>query len=167
MDIAKRANFLFGPTADERDEFRVSMVIVAPSGKCLAVKRSPNKKTGGGTWGGPGGHIDPLENFAIAAVREAFEETGITVTNPRFLGCQIVDGKKYVTFAGSTNAEHTPQLDAEHTAYKWVKPDNWPQKIFPGFAPLLKEAKVLAIIKEAASVFKKPATHSVPAYAHV
>ncbi len=156
---------MFGPSPEERDQYRVSMIIVAPSGKCLAVQRNPNKKTGGGTWGGPGGHIDPLENFAIAAVREALEETGIKVSNARFLGCQEVDGKKYVTFAGSTDAEYKPQLDQEHTGAKWVKPENWPNKMFPGFVPLLKDPKILATIKNMATPSTYTSRASFPAQA--
>ena len=34
----------------------------------------------------PGGHVEKGESFTEAAVRETFEETGLTISDPRLVG---------------------------------------------------------------------------------
>ncbi len=34
----------------------------------------------------PGGHVDPGESFCASAIREVWEETGLTVSNLKFCG---------------------------------------------------------------------------------
>ena len=52
-------------------------VILIKNGKVLLLLRSKGWKTG--SWGPPGGHIDPGESPKQAAVRETYEESGLTV----------------------------------------------------------------------------------------
>lgn len=56
-----------------------SEIYIVHDGKVLMHKRSENKKTFPGYWIQPGGHIDASEDALSAAIREAKEETGITV----------------------------------------------------------------------------------------
>lgn len=49
----------------------------------------------------PGGHVEPQELFADSAIREAWEETGLTIAHPTLAGVQQfthVDGYRYVVF---------------------------------------------------------------------
>lgn len=55
---------------------RVATVAVRHGNHLLMGKRRDN-----GKWTTPGGHLDPTENFTEGALRELFEETGIT-TDP-------------------------------------------------------------------------------------
>lgn len=52
---------------------------------------------GNGTWCLPGGWLEFGESPEEAAVREAYEETGVTVTNPRPNGyvCNVSDDGKF------------------------------------------------------------------------
>ncbi len=68
-------------------------------GKILVLDRKKNE------WDGltfPGGHVEKGESFAVSAIREIYEETGLTIENP--IPCGIVhwadkvSGKRYLEF---------------------------------------------------------------------
>ena len=60
-----------------------SAIVVGPRGVVLLVHRKL------GFWMQPGGHLEPGEDPATAAAREAFEETGLAVAHP-------IDGSCFV-----------------------------------------------------------------------
>ncbi len=66
----------------------VDMVIRDPNGRILLARHAGND-----LWAVPGGAIDPHETAAEAAVREAFEETGLVVEPVRVLG--VYAGPEY------------------------------------------------------------------------
>ena len=54
----------------------------------------------------PGGHIEPGESFVESVIREVWEETGLTIENPRLCGTkqfQTRKGERYVVFFYKTN----------------------------------------------------------------
>jgi 8-oxo-dGTP pyrophosphatase MutT (NUDIX family) len=55
---------------------RGAAVLVFDGTRCLAVSRGNNTED----WNLPGGHLEGQENAVDAAVRELYEETGITAT---------------------------------------------------------------------------------------
>ena len=49
----------------------------------------------------PGGHVEPGESFVQSVIREVWEETGITVKEPRLCGVkqfQNSENERYVVF---------------------------------------------------------------------
>ena len=54
----------------------------------------------------PGGHIEPGESFVESVIREVWEETGLTIENPRLCGTkqfQTKHGERYVVFFYKTD----------------------------------------------------------------
>ena len=54
----------------------------------------------------PGGHIESGESFSASVIREVFEETGLTIENPRLCGVkewENKDGSRYIVLFYKTN----------------------------------------------------------------
>ena len=67
----------------ERVELTTLTMVTDSQGRMLVQNRlDPD-------WGGicfPGGHVEPGESFVKAAIREVYEETGLTIENPQLCG---------------------------------------------------------------------------------
>ena len=54
----------------------------------------------------PGGHVENGESFSASVIREVFEETGLTIENPRLCGVkewENQDGSRYIVLFYKTN----------------------------------------------------------------
>ena len=54
----------------------------------------------------PGGHVEPGESFVESVIREVWEETGLTIENPKLCGTkqfQTQKGERYVVFFYKTD----------------------------------------------------------------
>ncbi len=100
-------------------------VFLEAKGKLLYLKRAPSRLAPN-TWGIPGGKLEPGENSTQGAIREVFEETGIRILSPEFLG------KRFIRIPQTDYAFHvfcaplldcvTPKLNEEHVEFRWVTP---------------------------------------------
>lgn len=78
------------------------------------------------TWSGaalPGGHIEEKESLHQAVVREVYEETGLTICNPKLVGMKhwhTVDGIRYLVFLYRTNDFSGELRSSEEGEVKWV-----------------------------------------------
>src|ERR1700729_4165019 len=74
-------------------------VFVWKDGKFIMGKRLGSH--GEGTWSIPGGHLEFGESWEACAKREVMEETGMVITNVRFLAATNnifpADSKQYAT----------------------------------------------------------------------
>jgi 8-oxo-dGTP pyrophosphatase MutT (NUDIX family) len=98
------------------------ILLRSPSGSVLLLRRD-NSGDYPGTWALPGGKLKPGETAEKAAVRECLEETG---WNPGSAGkwhCRRVkDGVDAITFIKDVDAEFTPPKLHEHSAWRWILP---------------------------------------------
>ena len=67
----------------------------------VLVQNKKNHPTWHG-WNFPGGHVEKGEYVTSSVIREMYEETGLTVENPRLCGIKefhkMKDGKRYIVF---------------------------------------------------------------------
>ena len=89
MTMAERIDYLNDPAAPKATSIvpSANVIVVNSQGEILLIRRIDN-----GNWAVPGGGMDAGESITDTAVRETFEETGITCeitglvgiyTNPR------------------------------------------------------------------------------------
>lgn len=116
---------------DQTDEKRgISAAIIAHEGRVLMVRR--RVKEGELSWQFPAGGIESGETAEQAAVREAGEETGLTVAAIRVLGRRIhpKTGRdmSYVACTLAGGEAHVADAD-ELDIVEWVTLDGIPERV--------------------------------------
>jgi 8-oxo-dGTP pyrophosphatase MutT (NUDIX family) len=89
-----------------------------------------------GTWGLPGGKMEPGETIIQTIERECNEEMGFL---PNYIKLAPIekftssDSKfGYHTFFCSVEKEFTPNLNDEHVGWAWIASGHWPKPMHPG-----------------------------------
>jgi 8-oxo-dGTP pyrophosphatase MutT (NUDIX family) len=113
-----------------------------------------------GQWCAPGGHLEPSESFAEAAIREAHEEVGGLPKIQKKLDKNIIidDDKKIVTYVCLVSLKDkekwTPVLNDESEECKWFHVDEIPEKAFDTIKNIIsalpssiRKAKYVAYLK--------------------
>mgnify|MGYP000470502088 CR=1 FL=1 len=122
-------NVLDDEAAEEQEQVQdkklaACVLVLGKDGKVLAVSRRDDPNA----FGMPGGKLDPDETPREAAVRELFEETGLTAVNvsedPVFVHTED-DGYTTYTFKCEVTGDI---LTSEEGKVKWVSP----QALFDG-----------------------------------
>ena len=93
--------------------------------KVVLQYRSPEKTH----WAGhafPGGHIEEGESLVESVIREVYEETGLTIADPKLVAVkdwEPEEGGRYIVFCYKAT-EFTGQLrSSEEGEVSWVKKD--------------------------------------------
>lgn len=112
--------------ADFNSKVEVVACYLEIDGKLLLLQRAFNKAEGG-TWGIPAGKIENNETQENAAIRELFEETGISLNSHskmRCLGSLYIRKPEvdYVYHQYKIQLDKVPvvHLSEEHQSYKWA-----------------------------------------------
>ena len=99
------------------------------NGKVVLQYRSPEKTH----WAGyafPGGHIEEGESLAESVIREVYEETGLTIADPKLVAVKdwsLDDGGRYIVFCYKAT-EFTGLLrSSEEGDVSWVEKDQLEQ----------------------------------------
>lgn len=74
------------PPSDFRPAVEASGVFIESNKRLLYLKRASSKLLSPNTWCIPGGKIEPGETPHDAAIREVFEEAGLKISHPIYLG---------------------------------------------------------------------------------
>lgn len=109
-------------------------VAIFKDGKILLGKRQGSH--GAGEYAGPGGHLEYMESFEDCAKRETREETGIEITNVRFLclsNLKEYAPKHYVDIgliADWLSGEPQVLEPSKVESWDWYELDNIPEQLF-------------------------------------
>lgn len=109
-------------------------VFILKDGKVLLGKRRGSH--GAGQYAGPGGHLEYMESFEECAKRETLEETGIEITNVRFLclsNLKQYAPKHYVDvglLADWKSGEVRVMEPDKVESWDWYDLDNLPGELF-------------------------------------
>lgn len=85
------------------------------------------------SWSGaalPGGHIEEKESLHASVVREVYEETGLTIRNPKLVGVKhfhTVEGIRYLVFLYKTRDFEGQLKSSEEGEVRWVDRQDLPQ----------------------------------------
>lgn len=75
----------------------------------------------------PGGHIENGESFSDSVIREVFEETGLTISNPKLCGIeewQEDNGERHVVLFYKTNSYSGELKSSDEGEVFWIKREN-------------------------------------------
>lgn len=115
----------------------------------LFVLRNGSKYSG--TWGLPGGKIDPGETVAQALAREIEEELGGVIRGAKLIPIEKFtsdNGKfTYHTFLIPVDDEFVPGLNDEHRGYAWLALEDHPKPLHPGVWRTINFNEVIAKLK--------------------
>ena len=101
------------------------MVEDLENGKVVLQYRSP-EKTHWASYAFPGGHIEEGESLVESVIREVYEETGLTIADPKLVAVkdwEPDEGGRYIVFCYKAT-EFTGQLrSSEEGEVSWVEKD--------------------------------------------
>lgn len=122
-------------------------VFIWKDGKFLMGRRIG--KHGKDTWSIPGGYLEYGETFEAAAIRECLEETGLHITNVRFMTATnnlFPNEKKHTItiFLRAAVLSGEPQVTEpdKYVDLGWFTRDSMPQPLFVPITELLKQDSV-------------------------
>ena len=102
------------------------MVEDLENGKVVLQYRSPERYKKWSGYAFPGGHIEEGESLAESVIREVYEETGLTIADPKLVAVkdwEPDEGGRYIVFCYKAT-EFTGQLrSSDEGEVSWVEKD--------------------------------------------
>ena len=75
----------------------------------------------------PGGHVEPGESFVTSVIREVWEETGLTIENPKLCGTKQFEtkhGERYVVFFYKTSRFSGQLKSSDEGEVFWISKED-------------------------------------------
>jgi 8-oxo-dGTP diphosphatase len=127
----------------QRPAVGVGVTIYNNKNQMLFGKRKNSH--GAGSWCHPGGHLEFGETFEQCAIREVEEETGLKVSDPKFVSvateCFEEEQKSFVSVfmrVGMPEGQSVQNIEPDKMEeWKWFDMDNLPDNLFLPFQKLL------------------------------
>ena len=116
----------------------VNMCMITSGDRVLVIDRQKPD------WPGvtfPGGHVEPGESFVESVIREVYEETGLTVENPRLCGVKQfpMDGARYVLLFFRANKFSGELRSSSEGEVFWIPRDTLKNyTLAPDFAEMVR-----------------------------
>ena len=128
-----------GGRVEQRVGVGVAVVITRDTSDGNEVLLLQRRYHGAGSWSTVGGYIDPGEDPGTTCVREAREESGLTIRDPLF-ACATNDihgdGKHNVTLwftAEPDDPDRPLEGSSESEAIDWFRWDDLPEPLYQSF----------------------------------
>ena len=137
----------------DRPGVGIGVIIENEEGKILVGKRIGSHAP---FYSIPGGHLENGETFEEAAIKEVFEETGLSILQPRVIGISNnldtyhLEGKHYISINMHTNQFTGEVINKEVDkceAWLWVDPDHLPKPHFEASLAAVRSWKSSTIYK--------------------
>ncbi len=98
------------------------LCLIEDGSRILLQNRSKNDWRG---YALPGGHVEPGESFVDAVIREAAEETGLTILHPKLVGVKQfpIPGGRYVVLLFKTSEFFGTVSSSDEGLMEWVEYD--------------------------------------------
>ena len=138
----------------ERPGVGIGVIIENEDGKILVGKR---KGSHAPFYSIPGGHLENGETFEEAAFKEVFEETGLSILQPKLIGISNnlqtykSEGKHYISINMHTNRFTGEVINREVEkceAWFWVDPDCLPEPHFEASKAAIRSWKSACIYEQ-------------------
>ena len=96
------------------------------NGKVVLQYRSPERYKKWSGYAFPGGHIEKGESLAESVIREVYEETGLTIADPKLVAVKdwpLDDGGRYIVFCYKATKFSGQLRSSEEGEVSWVEKD--------------------------------------------
>lgn len=117
-----------------------NMCMVSDGNGNILVQDRKNPDWPGVTF--PGGHVEPEEAFTDSVIREVFEETGLTIENPKLCGVkqfQTRKNERYVVFLYRADRFSGTLRSSDEGEVYWVPRETLPElTLAPDFMDMVR-----------------------------
>lgn len=100
------------------------------NGKVVLQYRSPERYKKWSGYAFPGGHIEKGESLAESVIREVYEETGLTIADPKLVAVKdwpLDEGGRYIVFCYKATRFSGQLRSSEEGEVSWVDKDQLEQ----------------------------------------